>query len=106
LDLFIHRLDMVEIRGKRGRRVPVILAPQMITSISLLNSTRKAVGIPEGNRYIFARVNQGSLDHIRAWGSLNKYVEECEQQLERPNAITSTKLRKYVATITQVLTLQ
>lgn len=49
---------MVEIRGKRGRKVPVILTPEVKDSIDLLIKTRKAVGIPDENPYIFARPNR------------------------------------------------
>ena len=34
---------MVEIRGKRGRKVPMILTPEVKESIDLLNKTRKSV---------------------------------------------------------------
>ena len=53
----VFRLDMVEIRGKRGRKVPVILTPEMINAIDVLIKTRKAVGIADENLYVFARPN-------------------------------------------------
>ena len=46
---------MVEIRGKRGRKVPVTLTSEMTSSISLLIKTRKAAGILDENPYVFAR---------------------------------------------------
>lgn len=47
-------MSRVEIRGKHSRIVPVILTPQMVTAIDLLNSTRNSVGISEANPYVFA----------------------------------------------------
>ena len=52
---FLNRFDMVEIMGQRGRKVPVILTAEMTRSMDLLIKTRKAVGIQEGNPYVFAR---------------------------------------------------
>lgn len=97
---------MVEIRGKRGRKVPVILTPEVKDSIDLLIKTRKAVGIPDENPYIFARPNRQSLDHMRAWDCLRKFAMDCDPPLSNPTNIGSTKLRKYIATISQVLSLK
>ena len=94
---------MVEIRGKRGRKVPVILTSEMTNSISLLIKTRKDVGIPEENPYVFARPSRQSLEHLRACDCLRKFANECEPPLSSPENVTSTKLRKYIATISQVL---
>ena len=98
-----NRLDMVEIRGKRGRKVPVILTSEMTSSISLLIKTRKAVGIPDENPYVFARPSRQSLEHLRACDCLRKLATQCEPALSNPATVTSTKLRKYIATISQVL---
>ena len=46
---------MVEIKGKKGRKVPIILTKEMIESIDLLNRTRRKVGIASGNPFVFAR---------------------------------------------------
>ena len=103
---YFNRMDMVEIRGKRGRKVPVILTPDMNESISLLNKTRKDVGIPDENPYVFARPSRESQECLRAWDSLHKFATECEPPLANPDSITSTKLRKYIATVSQILSLK
>ena len=97
---------MVEIRGKRDRKVPVILTPEVKNSIDLLNKTRRAVGIPDKNPYVFARPNRQSLEHLRGWDCLRKFATECDPPLSNPTNIPSTKLRKYIATISQVLSLK
>lgn len=97
---------MVEIRGKRGRKVPMLLTPQMKKSIDLLIEKRKEVGIPDDNPYIFARASKQSLSHLRGWECLKKCVSECDPPLLDPSLVTSTKLRKFVATVSQVLSLQ
>lgn len=100
------RLDMVEIEGKRGRKVPVLLTKEMKESIDLLTQTRKDVGIPDANPYVFARVNRESLGHIRGWDSLRHFTQICAPPLTNPDAVTGTRLRKYIATISQVLALK
>ena len=91
---FLNRLDMVEIMGKRGRKVPVILTAEMTRSIDLLIKTRKAVGIQERNPYVFARPNRQSLQYMRAWDCLRKFCTQCEPPLSNPANVTSTKLKK------------
>ena len=97
---------MVEIRGKRGRKVPVILTPDMTNAIDVLVKTRKTVRIADENPYVFARPNRQSLEPMHAWDCLKKLSTQCEPALSNPTNITSTKLRKYKAAISQVLSLK
>ena len=97
---------MVEIIGKRGKKVPVILTAEMTRSIDLLIKTREAVAIPEKNPFVFARPNRQSLQCMRAWDCLRNISMQCQPPLLNPANITSTKLRKYIATISQVLSME
>ena len=74
-------------------------------SIGLLIKTRKAVGIPDANMYVFAIAGRQSLDHIRGWDCLRQFALEYDLPLSNPDVIMSTKLQKYIATISQVLSL-
>ena len=49
---------MVEITGKRNRKVPVLLTPDMKEAIMVLNSTRGKGNVTKENMYVFA-VNDG-----------------------------------------------
>lgn len=99
-----QNLIRVEIRGKRGRKVPVLFPTNVQESVELLIKTRDEVGISPSNPYIFARPYYGSLENIRGCDSLKRYSESCGAQ--HPENITSTKLRKHVATVSQLLNLQ
>ena len=69
--------------------------------------TRKAGSIADENPYVFARPNRQSLEPMRAWDCLLKKLStQCEPPLSNPTNITSTRLRKYIATISQVLSLK
>lgn len=99
-------MDLVEIRGKRGRKVPVILTPDVKASIDLLLKTRQKVEIPASNPYLFPVTSRGSDKHMRAWDCMQKFATECNPPLTNPSSMTSTRLRKYIATICQVLSLK
>lgn len=92
----------LEIRGKRGRGVPVLLKPSMVSSMELLAKTREKCGVLKENIYMFAR--PGTLSAYRGGECIQKYAKDCGAK--NPDSLTSTKLRKHIATMSQVLNLQ
>lgn len=94
-------LTRIEVRGKRGRKVPVFFTERMMESIDLLIKWREEAGIPGENPYLFAR--PGAMTNIRGCDCLRKYAEE--SKVENPELLRSTKLRKQVATLCQLLDL-
>nr|XP_023019945.1 uncharacterized protein LOC111508612 [Leptinotarsa decemlineata] len=99
-----NSMKLIQIPGKRGRTVPVLLREEMVSSINLLISTRMSAGINSSNSYIFARSHKDSMSYIRGPDALRLIVENAG--LSSPKSITSTKLRKYTATVCQVFNLQ
>ncbi|KAK3553019.1 hypothetical protein QTP86_031221 [Hemibagrus guttatus] len=69
-------LTRIEIRGKRGKKVPVFLTERMKDSIELLVKWREEAGIPAENPYLFAR--PGVMTNIRGCDCLRKYAVENE----------------------------
>ncbi|XP_038047976.1 uncharacterized protein LOC119722060 [Patiria miniata] len=63
---------------------------------------REAVGAHNANPYIFARP-RNSLKQVRGWDCLTAVAKQAN--LQEPPAETSTKLRKYVATVSQIIDL-
>ncbi|XP_067291008.1 uncharacterized protein [Pseudorasbora parva] len=94
-------LTRIEIRGKRGKKVPVFLTDRMKESIDLLVKRREEAGVPAENPYLFAR--PGVMTNIRGCDCLRKYANE--SKAENPELLRSTKLRKQVATLCQLLDL-
>ena len=94
---------MVELRGKRGNKVPIILTKEMREAIDALVETREVVGISEKKPYVFAKPCNSSSGHIRFCETLRKVTSGLS--LKHPESITSTRLRKYIATVSQVLDL-
>ncbi|XP_057716910.1 uncharacterized protein LOC130931819 isoform X2 [Corythoichthys intestinalis] len=91
----------IEIRGKRGRKVPVLLTPAMQHTLDLLTSKRQECGVPQENGYLFAR--PFALTCYRGSDSLRYYAQACGAK--SPKSLTSTKLRKQTGTLSQVLNL-
>lgn len=92
----------VEIKGKKGRRVPVLLTEEMVSCLNKLLKYRDAAGI-SNQKFLFAR--PGSTKHpYRGCDVLREFSQKCNLKL--PECITSTKLRKQLATLSQVLNLK
>lgn len=95
-----QHFERVEIRGKRGRKVPIILTPTMVQSLELLVEERSSCGVGE-NIYLFAR--PGFDTRLRGSDCIRELAKNCGA--EKPEALSSTKLRKQVATLSRVLNL-
>ncbi|XP_074035237.1 uncharacterized protein [Leptinotarsa decemlineata] len=91
---------IVEIPGKRGKKVPVLLSPEMKTAIDLLLKTRTMGGISKENPFVFARAGN-SLGHMRGHDCIRKCIANVDLQM--PENINGTKLRKYIATVSQIM---
>ncbi|XP_042610370.1 uncharacterized protein LOC109051994 isoform X3 [Cyprinus carpio] len=94
--------DRVEIRGKRSRMVPVLLTPDMIAAMDLLIKNRNECQVHTENVYLFAR--PCVLSHYRGSDCFRKYSKQCGAK--NPESLTSTRLRKQVATLSTVLNLK
>ena len=94
-------MDLVEIVGKRKRRVPVLLTPLMTRGMNVLLQVRSSVGVPKENPYLFAKA--GAKHNVKGWTAMKFACSNLD--LRSPELITSTKLRKYLATVTQLMNL-
>ncbi|KAL0970083.1 hypothetical protein UPYG_G00236930 [Umbra pygmaea] len=92
----------VEICGKRGRKVPILLAPDMIAAMDLLVEKRTECKVPSKNQYMFARPY--ALTHFRGGDCFRKYGKACGAR--NPGALTSTKLRMQISTLSTILNLK
>ena len=46
----IYRLDLVYVRGKHGRKVPILMTAKIVNGINALLKTRDTVGVYGDNR--------------------------------------------------------
>ena len=77
----------IEIKGKRGRKVPVLLTEEMKKNITVLIQPRDVAKVQQ--EYLFAR--PGMAEHpYRGSDCLRKFAQECNAKL--PQCLMSTKL--------------
>lgn len=84
-------------RGDEAERITV-------QSIILLIETTNRAGVNPKNPYVFARSSFDSVNPIRSSDSLRKLSGECG--VTKAANITSTNLRKHVASVSQILNLE
>ena len=87
---------LVKIIGKCGTHVPVLLTYKMKEKVDTLVEKRDQLGIPKNNIYLFGI--PGYNTHLKAWDVIRKFCE-----VYQVTNLTSTSLRKYLATSCQAL---
>lgn len=92
----------IDIRGKLGRTVPVLIKKDHIPVIQYLLSKRQLAGVFENNPYVFGSPNSTN-SYFRDYVAMKTCALECGA-LE-PNKLRGTSLRKHLATTAQVLNL-
>ena len=95
------KLTRIEIIGKRGRIVPVILTAKMKQSVDMLLQYRERINVSSSNNFIFAIANSDG--HMRGSDTLRKL--SMETPLKKPLLLRSTKLQKQIATLSQLVNL-
>lgn len=95
----ISQFLRVEIPGKRDRTVPVLLTKTFKNAIDVLLKYRST---SSDNIFIFSR--SSSQGHLRCSDVLRKFSVLCGAK--NPETLRSTRLRKHVATISQVANLK
>ncbi|KAL4221113.1 hypothetical protein ACF0H5_019373 [Mactra antiquata] len=96
-------IDRVELRGKRGRRVAILLPDNLRKQLDILVNTRRVGHIIASNKYMFARAGEAEFP-VRASDVLRKNAHECGAK--RPELLNSTSFRKHIAVIVQMLNLK
>jgi integrase len=99
----VEVINRVEIRGKRGRRVAILLPENLKKQLDLLLEHRCVGDIDNENKHMFARPGQ-SRTPLRATDVLRKFSELCGAK--HPETLTTTGFRKHIATMSQMLNLK
>ncbi|KAK5637844.1 hypothetical protein RI129_000163 [Pyrocoelia pectoralis] len=95
--VLIKNFKRIVIRGKRGRGVPVLFSTDVQNHLDTLIKVRDKF-VSQLNLYLFG--NPGTTQPIHGYKILKKYAVKCGAR--NPDAITCTKLRKHLATLTQL----
>nr|CAI5817390.1 unnamed protein product [Callosobruchus analis] len=92
-------LKRVVIRGKRGRGVPVLFEKSILEYIELLIEHRRNFNLDD-NIYLFA--NPGTNNSITGYKVMLKHSRLAIRNQQRASVLSSTRLRKHLATMTQI----
>jgi len=92
----------VELRGKRGRTVPLLLTEDVQRALDVLACSRERAGVTKENVYMFALSH--SDNYIRGWNCLHDAANKCGAA--QPERLRSIDLRKHVATLCQMFNMK
>lgn len=84
--------------------MPVLFNAEEEKAFDVLIKYRHDVGISKDNVYVFAAPCRNSKNHLRGNDCIRKIVNEVHD-LKYPERIKSTELRKYCATVSQIIDL-
>ncbi|XP_059221234.1 uncharacterized protein LOC131995932 [Stomoxys calcitrans] len=95
---FARQYARINLRGKLGRTVPVLLCPLTVKAIDKILEYRKKAGITIKNPFIFANpvASKTSNQYFRACTLIRQFSTECGAEI--PESLRGTKLRKHIAT--------
>ncbi|KAJ8966533.1 hypothetical protein NQ314_003474 [Rhamnusium bicolor] len=101
--ILLHKFKRIVIRGKRGRGVPVLVSQDVQQHVEIMNQHRLNF-VHVNNPYLFAMPNNQIQSVIYGYKVLQKYAKQ--SGAKNPNALTSTRLRKHLATLTQIFNMK
>ncbi|KAG8176112.1 hypothetical protein JTE90_025570 [Oedothorax gibbosus] len=96
-------LTLLEVRGKRGRRVPILLTDEMKVCVELLIKHRNLTGVSANNDYIFAKSKFGSIKPIRGGDVLRKFAKECHDMAVHREYYRLPQSTIYLAKVSKIL---
>ena len=94
----LYRMDLLQIPGKRNRKVPLLLTKEVQKGLQMLVDKRNQCIIPAQNPYVF--VSKSANGYLESWQAMSLVANSAD--LVQPKLVTSTRLRKYNATVCQV----
>lgn len=100
----VKHFSRVEIMGKRGRRVAVLLNPEVVSAVTLLADKRNVCNVDRDNPFLFGRPQCPSSSFFQGQDCIRIFASQCGAK--NPQYLRSTYFRKHVATLSQILTLK
>jgi hypothetical protein len=92
-------MKRLEVRGKRGQKVAILVTNNMQETLSVLARSRGVVGL-SNNRYVFPNINSSKGQPVRAADCIRKFSHECGAKSSQN--LTATKMQKHVASMSQI----
>ena len=86
----IRKNQVIYVKGKRKKRVPIIFTKEVQKAIETLLRYREQMKVDEHNHFLFPRPTRGSPNAVRGWDIVHKVLLKTD--LEKPELINSTKI--------------
>ncbi|XP_030294982.1 uncharacterized protein LOC115594830 isoform X4 [Sparus aurata] len=99
-----RHFSRVEIMGKRGRKVAVLLNPEVLSAATLLAEKRDTCDVDKDNPFLFGRPHCSHTSYYRGQDCMRHFAQMCGAK--NPENLRSTHLRKHMATLSQILNLK
>ena len=99
----VDRMGLMKIVGKRVSSAPVLLTPDMTSALNCMILHRSQFGIAANNKFLFANNMSQSGEPLRGHECIKKHTVAAG--IPHAERMTSTKLRKYMATVSQIFEL-
>ena len=99
--LLATRFELIYSKGKRKKRIPTIFTPEVQDVIEILLESQRKINIPDNNVYLFPCTTRRSVRHVRGWEVVHEIAHKAF--LKKPELMTSTKIRKHMTTVLQLL---
>ncbi|CAG9840814.1 unnamed protein product [Diabrotica balteata] len=98
--ILMKSFKRIVIKGKRGRGVPVLVSKDVQEHLEMITKCRDLL-LKTPSIYLF--VNPKFDKPIRGFEVMSKYAKLCGAK--NPSALTCTRLRKHISTLTQLFTM-
>ena len=100
-----ERIQLIKIVGKRQSCVPVLLTEDVVKAIDILVKYRSSCGTAADNPFLFASNTSSTGEPLRGRDCVRKVSFSASLVHPESERVTSTRLRKYMATISQIFEL-
>ncbi|XP_044027833.1 uncharacterized protein LOC122864451 isoform X2 [Siniperca chuatsi] len=94
----------INILSRTGQNIAVLLTSELVSTITLLVSKRKACGVHQDNPFLFAKPNSSSISLYHGGNCIRAFSSLC--RAKNPEHLRSVHLHKHIARIFQFLNLE
>ncbi|XP_040928788.1 uncharacterized protein LOC114865608 isoform X2 [Betta splendens] len=101
--ILCKRFVKIQLKSRRGKKVPVTLTPKMLSAITLLVKKREACGVHKSNSFLFARPGATASSFYRGQTCIATLVSW--SGAKSLSHLKSRFFRKHLARIFQILSL-
>ncbi|XP_067468322.1 uncharacterized protein [Thunnus thynnus] len=93
----------INVTSNGGKKVAVMLTPELLSAIKLLVSKRESCGVHENNPFLFGRPVATYMSFYQGHQCVRTFTDRCKAK--KPEHLRSAYFRKYITRVFQILSL-